>query len=261
MSQVPLYDAFSRDYDRFVGWEGRLAYEMPFIETQLRAVGAGRVLDTACGTGQHALALARRGYRVVGADLSPGMIQKARENAAAVDDEVRFVAAGFGQLAERVIGQFDALLCLGNSLPHALTPQALDEALRDFAAVLRPGGLVLIQNRNFDLVVAQKQRWMPPQSHREGEIEWLFVRFYDFEPDGRLSFNVATLVRDDPDQAWRQRATATQLQPWRQAELSQALGAAGFGDVRLWGDMQGSPFALESSPNLIIGASTRPPRV
>ena len=28
---VPFYDPFSADYDRFVNWEGRLAYELPFI--------------------------------------------------------------------------------------------------------------------------------------------------------------------------------------------------------------------------------------
>jgi len=30
---VPLYDPFSADYDRFVNWKERLAYELPFIET------------------------------------------------------------------------------------------------------------------------------------------------------------------------------------------------------------------------------------
>ena len=82
---VPLYDSFD-DYDRFVNWERRLAYELPFIEAQLQAANARRVLDVACGTGQHALALARRGYEVVGADLSAAMIERARENAAALED-------------------------------------------------------------------------------------------------------------------------------------------------------------------------------
>jgi ubiquinone/menaquinone biosynthesis C-methylase UbiE len=71
--EVPLYDALSDDYDRFVNWENRLAYEMPFIERTLREVDARRVLDVACGTGMHAIQLARRGYKVVGADPSvPG---------------------------------------------------------------------------------------------------------------------------------------------------------------------------------------------
>ena len=48
-----MYDTFSTDYDRFVNWPSRLAAELPFIESQLEAAGARRVLDAACGTGQH----------------------------------------------------------------------------------------------------------------------------------------------------------------------------------------------------------------
>ncbi|NLS79114.1 MAG: class I SAM-dependent methyltransferase, partial [Chloroflexi bacterium] len=121
MAPIPLYDDLSQDYDRFVNWGNRLAYELPFIERQLAAVGAKRVLDAACGTGQHALALAQRGYDVTGADLSEGMIAQARQNAARLGVPARFAVAGFGELATQLGGGFDAVLCLGNSLPHLLT--------------------------------------------------------------------------------------------------------------------------------------------
>jgi SAM-dependent methyltransferase len=253
---TPLYDAFSADYDRFVRWDRRLALELPFIEAQLARVGARRVLDVACGTGKHAIALARRGYEVVGADVSRGMVEQARENAAAAGVDVTFLKAGFGALAEALGGTFDAVLCLGSSLPHALTVDALSATLRDWAAVLRPGGMVLVQSRNFDRVLAGRQRWMPPQSHEEGERAWVFVRFYDFEEDGTLTFNVLTLHRSG-EGPWAQRATATVLRPWRQAELVDELARAGYGEVQCWGDMAGAPFE-QGSPNLVIGALRRP---
>ncbi|MBN1640480.1 MAG: class I SAM-dependent methyltransferase [Anaerolineae bacterium] len=249
---TPLYDDLSPDYDRFVRWERRLAFELPFLEEQLRRVGARRVLDVACGTGRHALALAQRGYEVVGADASRGMLDQARVNAAAAGVEVTFVEAGFGALRAALDGTFDAVLCLGNSLPHALTLDALSATLRDWAALLRPNGLALIQSRNYDQVVAQRHRWMAPQSHAEGERAWVFVRFYDFEGDGTLTFNVLTLYRTG-DAPWAQRATATTLRPWTQAELVAELARAGYGEIVSWGDMAGAPFA-EGSPNLVIGA-------
>ena len=55
MDTTPLYDALSSDYDRFVNWPSRLALELPFLQTELKRIGAARVLDSACGTGQHAL--------------------------------------------------------------------------------------------------------------------------------------------------------------------------------------------------------------
>jgi len=248
-----MYDNFSSDYDRFVDWPARLAGELSFIERELHAVRARRVLDAACGTGMHAVALAQRGYVTVGADLSAGMIEQARANAVAASAEVRFEIAGFGELSARVGSEFDALLCLGNSLPHLLNPGALASALADFAACLRPGGLILIQNRNFDAVLARHERWMEPQTYREGEVEWMFLRFYDFEPDGTLAFNLVTLRRERAG-GWSQRVATTALWPMRQSELTAALDEAGFGKVAYWGDMQGAPFDAKTSPNLVVTA-------
>ena len=253
---TPLYDAFSEDYDRFVNWEGRLNVEMQFIGDQLSSVGARSVLDAACGTGMHALALADSGFSVTGADISAGMIDQARANAASREQDVRFVVAGFGELAERVGGQFDALICLGNSLPHLLTAGDLVGALTDFARVLRPGGLLLIQNRNFDMVLEQRERWMSPQAYQESGQEWIFVRFYDFDADGLLTFNVMTLRRRD-DGAWQQRATATRLWPMRRDELATALEAGSFEDIRCLGDTTGAPFDPITSGNLIVTAHPR----
>jgi len=257
-----MYDDFSSDYDRFMDWSARLAAELPFIERKLQAVGVRCVLDTACGTGMHAIALAQQGYVVVGADLSAGMIERAQANAIAVEVEVRFEVAGFGELARTLTpalslggrgSSFDAVLCLGNSLPHLLTPADLAAALADFAACLRPGGLLLIQNRNFDRVLARRQRWMEPQAHRYGKKEWLFLRFYDFEPDGKLTFNMMTLQREGAG-AWSQQVMATRLRPLGQEELTAALAEAGFGEITCWGDMRGALFDPDDSPNLIVTA-------
>jgi glycine/sarcosine N-methyltransferase len=250
---VPLYDLFSADYDRFVNWKERLAHELPFIEQQLTARGARRILDAACGTGMHALALAQRGYDVTGADLSVGMVERAQENSASVGCDLRFVVAGFGKLATKVGNDFDALLCLGNSLPHVLTAETLQATLTDFTAVLRPGGLLLIQNRNFDAVMARRARWMDPQAYREDDREWLFVRFYDFNPDGTLTFNMITLRRDEAGE-WTQQVEATTLRPLLRAELLDAVTAAGFSNATCYGDMTGAPFDPETSSNLIVTA-------
>jgi glycine/sarcosine N-methyltransferase len=249
-----MYDAFSTDYDRFVNWPSRLAAELPFIESQLRAAGARRVLDAACGTGQHAVALAKRGYTAAGADLSAGMVERARANAAAAGVSVQFATVGFGQLAPEFEGQrFDAVLCLGNSLPHMLSSAELAQALRDFAACLRPGGLLLVQNRNFEAVLARRERWMEPQAAREGEAEWLFLRFYDFDADGLLTFNVTTLRREGAG-PWAQAVTSTRLRPLLAEELTSALIAAGFEGIVCLGHMSGELYQVATSANLVLTA-------
>jgi SAM-dependent methyltransferase len=262
------YDSFSDDYDRFVNWNERLAFELPFFTKQLAALQpeagqaqAGqsrlRVLDSACGTGMHAIALARQGYAACGADLSGGMVARSRANAASAGVDTPFFEAGFGQLAETLTSAAllpcDALLCLGNSLPHILSPEVLQASLRDFAACLRPGGLLVIQNRNFDAVLVHRERWMEPQSAREGDGEWLFLRFYDYRPDGCIDFNIVTLKRTGAG-SWKQSITTTALYPLRQAELLPALDAAGFTDLTCYGSLNGAPYDPQSSGNLVVTA-------
>jgi glycine/sarcosine N-methyltransferase len=246
-----LYDMLAADYDRFVDWPARLARELPFLEQLFHERAVRRVLDSACGTGQHALALARRGYQAAGADASRAMVERARALAAAAGLEVPFAVAGLGALAAAFQQPFDALLCLGNSLPHLLTPEAVQSGLADFARILRPGGLVVIQNRNYDLVWPERQRFMPLEVRREGEREWLFLRFMDFH-EATLTFNMVVLERTPS--GWTYRTGASELQPILQAQLAAWLPAAGFGQVRFYGGYDGSPFDPASSGDLIAVA-------
>ncbi len=48
---------------------------------------------------------------------------------------------------------------------------------------------MILQQRNFDRVLARQERYMPPQAARRGDDEWLFVRYYDFE-GADLRFNL-----------------------------------------------------------------------
>jgi SAM-dependent methyltransferase len=242
------------DYDRFVNWEGRLQHELPFFERLFERHGVRSVLDAACGTGHHAIALVQRGYRVVGTDLSLEMVERARQNAAAAGVDARFEVVGLGDAAG-LEEQFDAAICLGNSLPHLLTGDAVSTALADFAAVLRPGGLLVLQNRNFDRVWAERERFMGPQSYRDGSGEWLFVRFYDFH-EGTITFNMVRLRREGT--GWVQDVEATELRPIFRDGLVAALANAGFGEMAFFGGYDGAGFDPEQSGDLIAVAWTFP---
>jgi hypothetical protein len=134
-----------------------------------------------------------------------------------------------------------------------LTPELLFESLTDFASCLKQGALIVIQNRNFDVVMAARQRWMEPQAAHEDQVEWLFQRFYDFEADGSLTFNIVTLRRENGGD-WKQSIQSTQLRPLLAAELQDAFQSTGFESVTLFGGLTGSAFDPSASGNLVITA-------
>ena len=89
--------------------------------------------------------------------------------------------------------------------------------------------------------------------HVEGEMEWVFQRFYDFQADGLIRFNIVTLKRSDGAD-WRAALTSTLLRPQLQKELVDALSSTGFGEILSFGSLGGDPFDPLNSGNLVLTA-------
>ncbi len=259
MNKNKMYDHFSNSYDRFVNWDSRLSAELPFLSSELNKLSSQTkqtisVLDAACGTGRHVIALVNQGFNCSGADYSSGMIKIARENAKKWGLEVPFKEAGFGELTDAFEeNEFDGLICLGNSLPHILEEQAMQQSLNDFRQVLKTGGKLIIQNRNFDRIVKERIRWMPAQTYREGDQTWIFTRFYDFEADGRLTFNIMVLHSSDNSE-FDQEILSTRLWPIQKDQLLELLKESGFEDFACYGNLEGDEFVSNLSDNLVVTA-------
>ncbi len=249
MSTVPLYDSFAEGYDLMTDWPARLASESGFLNGLFAAHDVYTVLDAACGTGQHAALFAGWGLDVTATDLSQAMLKRARAQAQTTG--VRYVAAGFGQHRRLAPGPYDAVTCLGNSLPHVTSQSKLAEALADFRAVLKPGGILVLQNNNYDAILAQRRRFMGVTGRMDGDREWLFFRFFDLE-EPLLVFHVVTFQKQSG--AWTFRESSTRQFPTLRDNMMASLTAAGFASVEAFGDLQGGPFDVETSPNLVLVA-------
>ncbi|MCX8213166.1 MAG: methyltransferase domain-containing protein [SAR202 cluster bacterium] len=114
----------------------------------------GRILDTACGIGRHALPLARRGYRVTGFDIAPTYVERARERAAVQSGDAEFFVGDVrdvgAQLAER--GPFDAIVNMFTSIGYY--GRASDLALfQGLGAKASSGAVMVVQTTNRDWLV------------------------------------------------------------------------------------------------------------
>jgi len=232
-----FYDRLAPMFDVMTDWETRLAAEGPFLRAALDAVGAARVLDAACGSGGHALWLTRQGYTMLGADASPVMVNLARGKAEEAGLDVPFAVADLMHLAPLAEhAPFDAVICLGNSLPHLLTQEALVAALQEVAGVMRPGGLLILQNLNYDLRWQKQPRWFMAQGGELDGQEVLVWRFADYLPDdGRIAFHIALFRKSDA--GWNVDVHTTPQRPLLHDDLVAALGAAGFQKIEAFGVM------------------------
>lgn len=253
LDAATFYDRLAPLFDVMTDWPSRLQVEEPFLLQLLEQINARTVLDAACGSGGHALALAEHGYKVVGTDISLAMIDLARTKVPDAKN-VSFQVAGLGDLASR-FPPFDATLCLGNSLPHLLDETDLRRALADLAASLRPGGLLVLHNLNYDRRWRVRPRWFAVDSGLYQGHQVLVWRFADYidVPEPRIDFHIA-LFREASDGAWSVEVNSTPQRPLFQNDLDRLLPAAGLTDITYYGGLTGAPFVLEESPDLVVVA-------
>ncbi len=242
-----FYDRLAAVYDVMNDWPARLAFELPWLEQTLAAQGTQRVLDVACGTGQHVITLARHGYTTAGADASPAMIAEAQRNAAAAGVSATFAVSNLLDLDAHIAGVFDAVLCLGNSLPHLLAQEQLVAALRQMHRRLVDRGLLILHNLNYDLRMQTRPRFFAAG----GDAHTLVWRFADYDTAG-IVFHTALFQWTGS--AWTVAVDSTRQRPLLVADLREALHQAGFGATALYGALDGRPFDVTASGDLVIVA-------
>lgn len=144
---------FVEKWDQLIDWNRRADGEGDFFIEQLRARGAEKILDVATGTGFHSVRLLEAGFEVVSADGSAEMLCRAFENAKNRGFVMRTVLADWRWLNRDVHGEYDAIICLGNSFTHLFDERDRRKALAEFYAMLAHDGILVLDQRNYDSIL------------------------------------------------------------------------------------------------------------
>ncbi len=133
-----LFANFARAYDR-EGYTQGTMQEVAFIEAEIGANPCAHILDVGCGTGRHAIELARRGHAVTGIDLSASQLARAREKAR--DAGVSPVFEQRDARAPHFQAEFDLVIMLCEGGFSLMETDAMNFAILENAVrALRPGG-------------------------------------------------------------------------------------------------------------------------
>ncbi len=129
-----------------------LSYECDLLESLFSKAGrpVKRVLDAGCGTGIHAIELARRGFDATGFDLSAQMLEIANKRKMEACSGARFFKAGYldFELGEK----FDAIVSMHNAIMCLQSPQDFEKALARFNSALEVGGVLVIDFSDYELM-------------------------------------------------------------------------------------------------------------
>lgn len=145
-------------------WADRTVAEVDRAMAMLKPQGGERVLDLACGIGRHALELRRRGFEVVGVDISAELLDLAERDAAEQGLDVSFVEADLRELD--LEDEFDVVLSLNDgAVGYFETDEENYRTFEVVARALRSGGGHLMQLPN----VLHAEKHLPQRTWIAGD--------------------------------------------------------------------------------------------
>lgn len=144
-------DDFLRTMERTS--ERQILREVVFIEDRLGLQKGAVVLDLACGAGRHAVELTRRGYKVVGYDLSLAMLARASDEAEEAGQRINFLHGDMRDMA--FDSMFDGIYCWNHSFGY-FDEEKNVAVLSKIHRALRPGGVVLLDLLNRDFIAPRQ---------------------------------------------------------------------------------------------------------
>lgn len=226
--------------------------EKPFFRKIFQDAGAGRILDIACGTGQHAIMFSSWGLLVSASDASDEMVALARENSVKAKAEVEFAVAGLSEVDKFFSPGFDLITCIGNSLPHVRSYEELTKVADAVSNLLRDEGTFTLQIRNYKRVYEKNEKFMPVNSYVDGEKEYIYLRITELEEEW-ITFYIIVLEKNHLGEG-SYRLFSEKLKPWMFDDIAGALTKAGLNIKGVYGNMKFDPFDPLESTDLVITA-------
>ncbi len=215
--------------------------EVNFIEESLGVEKGAVVLDLACGTGQHAVELASRGYSVVGFDLSLAMLARASDEAQERGQKLNFLQGDMREMAFEEM--FDGIYCWATSFGYFDEEKNLEVLARAHRA-LRHGGMLLIDIVNRDFIAPRQ----PSLVWFEGEgcvcMDEMHVDFFT----SRLKVKRTVMFEDG-----RTREVDYSIRLYNLHELGKMMHDCGFRVVQVTGQpAHPGVFFGSESPRIIV---------
>lgn len=227
-----LFENYGLKYDNEVYVHGTIG-ECDFFEKEIENNKAARILDIGCGTGRHSIELAKRGYKVLGVDLSESLIKRAKEKA--IENKVKVDFQRHDARKLPFSHEFDLVIMIcegGFSLME--TDEMNFQILKSAANALRPKGKFIFTALNalFPLFHSVKDFFASnTKEDANAKIGGFTFDLMTFRENSTLS------VEDDSGNKKELKCNERYYAP---SEISWLLKSLGFKTVDIYGSKLGA---------------------
>jgi SAM-dependent methyltransferase len=244
-------EVFNEEYFRTLpqGFHKQTRREAQFISDSLGVGPNGRILDLACGFGRHTLELAKRGYDMVGLDLSLPLLQKGLNEAQKRNLSIKFIHGDVRELNFTAV--FDAAFSYHTSFGYFDDKTNFD-VLCGIHRALKNGGRFLLETINRDYVIQQT----PGRKWWEG-ADCIFLEETNFNFQTSVLHTKRSFIYDDGRPPWEQNIY---IRLFSLHELKNLFQHAGLHIIEVSGDIASrNAFFGNTSRHTILLAEKRLP--
>jgi len=168
---VNIYSNFAYVYDKLM-YDVNYKEWADYIEKifEVNNIKPSLVLDLGCGTGSFCLEMDKRGYDMIGIDLSEDMLSIARQKSEGKDDGILYLCQDMREF--ELYGTVAAIFCVCDTMNYMLTADDLSKVFRLASNYLDPGGLFIFDMDTrylYEKVLADNTVYI---EHEKGSIIW-----------------------------------------------------------------------------------------
>ena len=198
------------------------------------------VLDMGAGTGNMAIALAEKGLHVTASEPEETMAESIRQKSKLKELSVNVHTKTMEQIGE-FQGSFDGVVCIGNTLPHLPTIEAVEDYLLQCNRKLKKDGVLILQQVNYDKVLANEDFTFPVIEKED----FRFTRHYQ-KNDEQILFTSRLTVDGNTTES------TIPLYPVTSKQLISLLKKVGFQTTEIYGNFKAESHTIESAAMIAV---------
>lgn len=241
-----FYNQIAEFYDEMIDFHSRIEREKEILRNLVETFHIKTALDVGAGSGVHSIALAQLGVNVEAVDPSQQMVQRLRENAQQMGVDLSTHVGEISGIAFRE--KYDAVFCVGNTLPHFRNKKELYRSLKVMHAVLAAEGVLILQFLNYSRFLCTKKRIL---SVKEG-TNALYIRFNDYSKNS-VHFNVLTIRKKKSPPEYS--LFSVPLSPWKISDVVPVLRTIGFRKIRTYSSLKFDTYLPRQSRDAVLIAT------
>ena len=226
-----MYSDFALVYDRLmqgVDYEAWAAHYHALLKRSGVEDGA-MVLETACGTGNLTLLLAKH-FKILPSDISPEMLSVAAKKTKAAGLNLTFVQQDMQRLSAH--RKADAVICACDGVNYLTSNKALSAFFASAYETLKPGGVLAFDVSTIDKL--SRVLGSAPQIERGEDISYIWENAWR-QSESKLYLSLSLFEKQKDGRYLR--IDEEQIQKgWSEQELETALKKAGFKQIKVFGN-------------------------